>query len=61
MEKFIKDFAALLHGSDVQITGTLNLTFPKANPNGSDVQFPLTFPDWKNISSIPAKAGGPGF
>jgi hypothetical protein len=55
MEQIIRDFGALMQAHEGQVFGTFDLTFPKANPNGSDVRFELTYPDWKNIGSIPAK------
>jgi hypothetical protein len=55
MEKFITDLGTLMRTHEGRVTGTFDLTFPKANPNGGDVHFTLTFPDWSKIGSIPAK------
>jgi hypothetical protein len=31
--------------------GTLRVKVAGENPDGSDVEFPITYPDWKNIGS----------
>jgi hypothetical protein len=36
---------------DDGFTGTLRVKLPGENPDGSDVEFPITYPDWKNIGS----------
>ena len=36
---------------DDDFTGTLRVKLPGQNPDGSDVDFMITYPDWENISS----------
>ncbi len=36
---------------DDGFTGTLRVKLAGENPDGSDVDFKITFPDWKNIGS----------
>jgi hypothetical protein len=52
MEKFIHDFSRLMQQHEGHVTGTFDLTFPKAGSGGTDVRLPITFPDWSRIGSI---------
>jgi hypothetical protein len=36
---------------DDGFTGTLRVKLAGENPDGSDVDFKITYPDWKNIAS----------
>ena len=36
---------------DDGFTGTLTVKLAGASPDGSDVDFKITYPDWKNIGS----------
>jgi hypothetical protein len=36
---------------DDGFTGTLRVKLAGASPDGSDVDFKITYPDWKNIGS----------
>jgi hypothetical protein len=55
MQKFLTDLGALMQSHEGQVTGTFDLTFPKADPyNGGDLHVILTYPDWSKIGSIPA-------
>jgi hypothetical protein len=55
MQKFLTDLGALMQSHEGQVTGTFDLTFPKADSyNGGDLHVILTYPDWSKIGSIPA-------
>jgi hypothetical protein len=48
---FASNLSSLGAYFDDGFTGTLRVKIAGENPDGSDVEFSITYPDWKNIGS----------
>ncbi len=56
-EKFLSSLGKLMREDyEGEVTGCMKLKFAGTGPGGSDEDIELTFPDFRNISSIPAQA-----